>query len=103
MIALHLCGVLASLDGPLQATELYRSRVHTAGHYCCPGGAAFCNSTAMERETACDGYYDHGSPQLLLTLNGTLLSFNQAERVKHMDDNNWIDIVLKRSFDRGAS
>eukprot|EP00937_MAST-01D_sp_MAST-1D-sp2_P006576 g6576.t1 len=83
--------------------EVYRSRVHTAGHYCCPGGAAYCNATDEMRAARCDGYYDHGSPQLLLTLNGTLLSFNQAERVKHLDDNNWIDIVVTRSFDQGET
>ena len=65
---------------PLMATELYRTRVHTAGHYCCPRGQAYCNATAEMREQRCSGYYDFGSPQLLLSKNGTLLSFNQGER-----------------------
>ena len=54
-------------DAPLQATEAYRSRVHTAGHYCCPGGAAYCNVSDTMRQDRCSGYYDFGSPQLLLT------------------------------------
>jgi hypothetical protein len=41
------------------------------------------------RKERCSGYYDFGSPQLLLSKNGTLLSFNQGERVAHRDDNNW--------------
>ena len=45
-------------DAPLQASELYRTRVHTAGHYCCPGGAGFCNATDEMREQRCSGYYD---------------------------------------------
>lgn len=44
-----------------------------------------------------------GSPQLLLSKNATLLSFNQGERVAHQDDNNWIDIVVTRSFDMGTT
>ena len=44
-----------------------------------------------------------GSPQLLLSRNGTLLSFNQGERKAHMDDNNWIDMVVTRSFDLGRN
>ena len=94
---------LAANAAALQAIEVYRSRVHTAGHYCCPGGATFCNATADMRERRCSGYYDFGSPQLLLGHNGTLLSFNQAERVGHRDDNNWIDIVVTRSLDLGRT
>ena len=90
-----------SLDAPLAAAEMYRTRVHTAGKYCCPGGAAYCNATDTMRHARCSGYYDFGSPQLLLTNNGTLLSFNQAERRAHKDDNNWIDIAVTRSFDKG--
>ena len=90
-------------DAPLQATEAYRSRVHTAGHYCCPGGAAYCNVSDTMRQDRCSGYYDFGSPQLLLTLNGTLLSFNQGERRLHKDDNNWIDVVVTRSMDEGRT
>jgi hypothetical protein len=90
-------------QGPLQATEVYRTRVHTAGHFCCPGGRAYCNATASMQKQRCSGFYDFGSPQLLLSQNGTLLSFNQGERVSHQDDNNWIDVVLTRSFDQGRS
>lgn len=56
----------------------------------------------MAKGDRCSGYYDFGSPQLLLSKNGTLLSFNQGERKLHQDDNNWIDVVLSRSFDMGA-
>jgi hypothetical protein len=90
-------------DAPLAATEMYRSRVHTAGHYCCPGGAAYCNASSAMRQDRCSGYYDFGSPQLILSKNGTLLSFNQGERTAHADDNNWIDMVLTRSFDMGET
>lgn len=93
----------ASPPAPLDATEMYRTRVHTAGRYCCPGSAAYCNATSAMRRARCSGYYDFGSPQLLLSKNGTLLSFNQGERVAHMDDNNWIDMVLTRSFDMGRT
>ena len=55
------------------------------------------------RQDRCSGYYDFGSPQLLLTLNGTLLSFNQGERRLHEDDNNWIDVVVTRSMDEGRT
>ena len=95
--------LLQATQAPLQATEAYRSRVHTAGHYCCPNGAAYCNASAAMRQDRCSGYYDFGSPQLLLTLNGTLLSFNQGERRLHQDDNNWIDVVVTRSTDKGKS
>jgi hypothetical protein len=40
---------------PLLATELYRTRVHTAGHYCCPGGRPYCNATAAMRAARCSG------------------------------------------------
>ena len=88
---------------PLIAAEAYRTRVHTGGQWCCPGGASFCNATAKMMQARCSGYRDFGSPQLLLTPNGTLLSFNQAERLAHNDDNNWIDIVVTRSLDEGRS
>jgi hypothetical protein len=88
---------------PLAAVEEYRTRVHTAGHYCCPGGQSFCNATDALKAQRCSGYYDFGSPQLLLSKNGTLLSFNQGERKAHQDDNNWIDVVLTRSFDQGRT
>ena len=94
---------LPSPPAPLTATEMYRSRVHTAGHYCCTGSTAYCNASLPMQRARCSGYYDFGSPQLLLTRNRTLLSFNQGERVKHMDDNNWIDVVVTRSFDKGQS
>jgi hypothetical protein len=88
---------------PLAAVEEYRTRVHTAGHYCCPSGQPFCNATGAMQHQRCSGYYDFGSPQLLLSKNGTLLSFNQGERKAHQDDNNWIDLVVTRSFDQGRS
>jgi len=88
LISLSQNAAAAAVD--LQATEVFRSRVETAGLYCCPPDGAgkrvsFCNSTAA----GCSGYYDFGSPQLLLSGNSTLLSFNQGERVAHQDDNNW--------------
>eukprot|EP01052_Picozoa_sp_SAG31_P029926 SAG31_NODE_3022_length_4780_cov_10.130955_4_plen_366_part_00 len=55
------------------------------------------------RAARCSGYYDYGSPQLLLSKNGTLLAFNQGERKAHQDDNNWIDVMLTRSIDMGKS
>ena len=55
------------------------------------------------RKQRCSGYYEFGSPQLLLTANGTLLSFNQGERRMHQDDNNWIDVVVTRSLDFGQT
>jgi hypothetical protein len=41
--------------------------------------------------------------QLLLSKNGTLLSLNQGERKAHQDDDNWIDMVVTRSFDMGKT
>ena len=90
-------------NAPLTAIEMYRSRVHTAGHYCCPNGQSYCNATSSMRAARCSGYYDYGSPQLVLSKNGTLLSFNQGERKAHQDDNNWIDVMLTRSFDMGQT
>ena len=55
------------------------------------------------RAARCSGYYDFGSPQLVLSKNGTLLSFNQGERKAHQDDNNWIDVMLTRSTDMGRT
>jgi hypothetical protein len=89
-------------SGPLTATRMYGSRVHTGGRYCCPGGRPSCNASDVEG-SSCGGYFEYGSPALVLTGNGTLLSFNQGERLQHQDDNNWIDIVLRRSFNRGRS
>ena len=89
---------------PLAATELYRTRVHTAGHCCYPDDKPYCNATPAMRQQRCSGYYDFGSPQLLLSKNGTLtLSFSQGERRAHMDDANWIDVMLTRSFDMGRT
>ena len=67
---MHLLVVVLGAPAPpaaLTASETYRTRVHTGGHYCCPGGAYFCNATAEMRAARCSGYYEFGSPQLLLS------------------------------------
>lgn len=78
---------------------MYSSRVHTRGRYCGPPQPE--GGTSGE---GCGGYFSYGSPQLLLSSNGTLLSFNQATKMGPSGyRNTWIDMVLRRSFDRGRT
>ena len=37
----------------------------------------------------------------MLSANETLLCLFQGEKVAHKDDNNWCDLVMRRSFDKG--
>ena len=54
-VLLLLLNAISATPAPLSATEVYRSRVHTAGHYCCPNGASYCNATAAMRQDRCSG------------------------------------------------
>ena len=38
---------------------------------------------------------------MVLTANDTVISIHEAEKYKHQDDNNQIDLVIRRSFDQG--
>ena len=40
---------------------------------------------------------------MVLTANDTLISIHEAEKYSHQDDNNRIDIVIRRSFDQGRT
>jgi len=48
------------------------------------------------------GYFCIKIPDLLVTGNGTLLAFGEARRVS-CADHTWVDLVVKRSFDGGAT
>lgn len=51
----------------------------------------------------CGGYFDYGGPSCVLSANETLLCFFAGEKLVHRDDNDWTDLVLRRSFDKGVT
>jgi hypothetical protein len=51
-----------------------------------------------------DGWYwDAGMDGMVLTANDTLISIHEAEKYRHQDDNNRIDLIIRRSFDQGRT
>ena len=54
-------------------------------------------------ETRPGWYHDAGMDGMTLTANDTVISIHEAEKYRHQDDNNQIDLVIRRSFDQGAS
>jgi hypothetical protein len=48
-------------------------------------------------------YFDAGMDGMVLTANDTLISIHEAEKYGHQDDNNRIDIIIRRSFDQGRT
>jgi hypothetical protein len=54
-------------------------------------------------ETRPGWYHDAGMDGMVLTANDTVISIHEAEKYHHQDDNNQIDLVIRRSFDQGAS
>ena len=77
----------------LRGEVAHTSRILTAGPYCHAG----------ETGGTCAGYLDYGGPTCVLSANETLLCFFCGEKKIHSDDNNWADVVLRRSFDRGRT
>ncbi len=77
----------------LRGKVAHTSRILTAGSYCHAG----------ETGGTCGGYLDYGGPTCVLSANETLLCFFCGEKKIHSDDDNWADVVLRRSFDRGRS
>jgi len=77
----------------LRGEVAHTSRILTAGAYCHAG----------ETGGTCGGYLDYGGPTCVLSANETLLCFFCGEKKIHSDDNNWADVVLRRSFDRGRT
>ena len=48
-------------------------------------------------------YWDAGMCGMVLTANDTLIAIHEGEKYGHQDDNNRIDIVIRRSFDQGLT
>ena len=58
------------------------------------------SGVALTRQYA--GYGCYKIPTVLLTTNGTLLAMIEARKYS-CDDQGWVDLRLKRSFDSGAT
>eukprot|EP01047_Picozoa_sp_COSAG01_P047512 COSAG01_NODE_4546_length_4932_cov_10.841092_1_plen_595_part_10 len=74
---------------------------HPANH---PANHPNCIPWSIDPQNTRPGwYFDAGMDGMVLTANDTLISIHEAEKFGHQDDNNRIDIIIRRSFTQGRT